>query len=368
MLLFGRPSRIFTYIFKRCLLLFLSLTGGILVLIWLAESIYAIELMGGGQLSGLWSVLSLMTLNLPIQVAVISPITLALAGGWTLYTFLGDNELVAFYALGLSRAVLIRPFLIISCGIAILIYGINFYLTPICARMISVQLQQTGLTSFLRNIGAGLEGTFLHPKDGTTLYIRKISGDTLQGIFLYEKKKDGESYVYTAQEGAVHLNADGKLSLSLLNGTLQTRRSNDQAPSILSFQTFQYDLSSHESGYIRRLKLDERFFSDLYAPKDDYGKTIAPLLRVELNDRLSLPMWAPALTIMVLVALFALPLGRNRSSDKWLFGAMLGIVVIRVASITFYPLGIHMPSLLIFMFALPLGFIVVGLSLLLRDQ
>ena len=52
------------------------------------------------------------------------------------------------------------------------------------------------------NVTASLlsEGTFLHPTDGITFYIREITDDgRMNDVFLSNRSKPGESVTYTAE-------------------------------------------------------------------------------------------------------------------------------------------------------------------------
>jgi len=95
-----------------------------------------------------------------------------------------------------------------------------------------------------QNLGARLltEGQFIEPIDGVTFYIREITPEgELRDIFLSDIRADNEEVTYTAAR-AFLVSANDTTQLVMINGMVQTLRTDDRRLFTTSFEDFAYNI------------------------------------------------------------------------------------------------------------------------------
>ncbi len=107
--------------------------------------------------------------------------------------FSADQELTAVRASGISLISVITPVLLLSVVFSALCAWVNMELAPKCREAYKGLLRQVATTN-----PAGLlrENQYNVFPGGWTIYARKIKGNDLQGVKIYQPSEDGESLLW----------------------------------------------------------------------------------------------------------------------------------------------------------------------------
>src|ERR1700758_4761449 len=119
-------TRIDRYIFRQLLIALIAVTGGLVALIWLTQSLRFVEMVVNRGLS-LLVFLELTGLLVPSFIAVILPITTFVVIQFIYQRLAGDRELTVMRGAGLSNFALARPALTIAVLAMIAGYALNVW-------------------------------------------------------------------------------------------------------------------------------------------------------------------------------------------------------------------------------------------------
>src|SRR6266404_2164097 len=131
-----------------------------------------------------------------------------------------DSEMVAIRNSGVSTWSLLWPLLLLGLVASALAGYINFQVAPQSASLI----RQAGLEAALTKLNSPIDPrSFSVDIPGYVIYVR--DGDKIKGewgrIFIYNKKKDGSTWVFTAKRG--RLDTSGDQSELVLSDTIATQ-------------------------------------------------------------------------------------------------------------------------------------------------
>lgn len=288
------------------------------------------KLIGDGQTA--WVVLEFTLLTLPNVIRLVLPIAGFAATVYTLNRLSADSELVVMQATGASPWRLARPVAIFGVMVAVLMMVLVHVLVPISRAKLAerqAEVAENVTASFLT------EGSFQHPADGVTIYIRQISprGELLD-LFLSDGRAKGARTTYTAEKALI-VRSDSGPKLIMLNGMAQTLRLSDESLSVTRFADLTYDIGAliGTRGQTR-IDWEELPSWRLVAPSDALlqrtGSTAAEAL-YELNDRMARPLLAP---VAALIGAAALMLGGfSRFGMTWqILIAVVGLIVLQFMS------------------------------------
>jgi lipopolysaccharide export system permease protein len=171
-----------------------------------------------------------------------------------------------------------------------------------------------------QNISSKLltEGTFIHPAEGITLYIRAISSTgELADMFLSDARQTASTTIYTASR-AFLVKSGNTPKLVMFNGMAQSLQTEGQRLAITRFDSFTYDIGAMIAAQGRRYpSIEERSTTALLAPSEqllsETGATRADAL-FEGHDRFARPLLAIA---SVLIAFSALLTGSFSRFGLW---------------------------------------------------
>ena len=175
-------TRIDRYVLRQLLLALIAVTGGLVALIWLTQSLRFVELVVNRGLSfGVF--FQLTGLLIPNFVAVILPITTFVVVQFVYQRLAGDRELTVMRAAGLSPVALARPALLLAVLAVAACYLLNVLGGAGQPSPRSRQFQfeiRNRLAAFLLQ-----EGVFTPMSDDLTVYVRGRDRDgTLRGILV----------------------------------------------------------------------------------------------------------------------------------------------------------------------------------------
>jgi lipopolysaccharide export system permease protein len=331
-------TRIDRYLFRQLIAALLAITGSMVALTWLTQSLRFVELVVNRGLS-LGVFLRLTSLLIPGFVAVILPITCFVAVQFTYQRLAGDRELTVMRAAGLSPFALSRPALAMTALAVAAGYGLTLWLVP---------ASQTKFREFqweIRNrIAAFLlqEGVFTPVSDDLLVYVRARDPDgTLHGILIDDARQRNHRATILAESGRL---IAGTISprVLLVNGSRQELDTQTGRLNVLTFKENTIDLNESSKNEEQRFRdIGELSLNDLLHPAPGLTNPREyPRMLVEAHRRLTGPLstisyvgialvsvltgmfrrhgglWRPLAAIMCVVALVAAGLALDSVAVK----------------------------------------------------
>jgi len=150
-------SSIDTYTVRMTLLSFLIVLVSLTGVIWMTQALRGIDLMTG-QGQSILVFLGITGLAIPLLAMVIAPIALLIAVMHTLNRLATDSEIIVMNAAGLSPWRFLRPFLIATLLVSLLVSFLSIYFVPKCLR---------ALRHWQAEIGADVLTNILRPGEST---------------------------------------------------------------------------------------------------------------------------------------------------------------------------------------------------------
>ncbi len=163
---------------------------------------------------------------------IIAPIALLIAVMHSLNRFATDSEIIVMNAAGVSPIQFLRPFLIATCAVSVLVASLSIYIAPECLR---------ALRKWQTEIGADVLTNILRPGEFTKLGPLTIRvdgrqpGGVLMGIFIDDQRNPAERIDILADHGTVQNNERGSF-LVLQDGNLQRFEAGKRDPALVRIQ------------------------------------------------------------------------------------------------------------------------------------
>ncbi len=338
-----RPSQIDRYILRQLSLALVAVTGGLVALIWLTQSLRFVELIVNRGLS-LGVFFQLTGLLIPNFIAVILPITTFVVVQFCYQRLAGDRELTVMRAAGLSPMALSRPALALAAVVVLVSYVLNIWLVPI---------SNTGFRGYqfeIRNRLAAFllqEGVFTPVSDDLTVYIRSRDQDgTLHGILVQDERQKNSRATILAENGRLMTGANGPRVL-LLNGSREEIDKGNGRLNVLTFAENSIDLAStNKNGEQRYRDTTEMNMAELFNPGDnllnarDLGKFL-----VEAHRRLTAPLTAASFAMVALVSVLTGAFRRYGNVVRPL-AAVLSVVALLALGLAIQNLAARAPVLI----------------------
>lgn len=294
------PTRIDRYIFRQLLVALVAVTGGLVALIWLTQSLRFIELVVNRGLT-FRVFIQLTSLLIPSFVAVILPITSFVVVLFIYQRLAGDRELTVMRAAGLSPWALARPAVAVALLAMAGCFVLNLWIVPqSLAEFREFQFEiRNRIVAFLLQ-----EGVFTPVSDDMTVYVRKRDQDgTLHGILVDDARQRNNHATVLAERGQL-VEIGGVPRVLLLNGSRQEIDPKTGRLEVLTFTQNTIDLAQSGKGDETRLRdPTEMSMSELMNPQPgalpdrDFGKAV-----VEAHKRLATPFTAVSFPLIGLLA------------------------------------------------------------------
>lgn len=308
------------YIIRRTLYAFTLTIAAMTGVVWATQALRQLDLVTSkGQT--IVQFVGITMLALPFLIMIVAPFALMLALILVLNALSGDSELIVIDASGGSRFLVLKPVMIFSVAVMLLIAGLSLYVAPGGLAQL-----RTEITRVRADLVANIvkPGKFITVESGLTFHIRNRSGNgTLDGLLLHDTRDGETAFTYQADTGNIVEAADRTL-LVMQNGTIQRRPKQEGDISIVRFQSYAFDLSNliPEAGE-PVFKASERTTANLLAPgrNDAYALNNADKLAKELHERFSQPLYAIAFGLIV----FAF-LGKARTTRQGRGTAIVGAI------------------------------------------
>lgn len=345
-----------TYTIRTTLLAFLMVLVSLTGIIWVTQALRGIDLMTG-QGQSILVFLGVTGLAIPLLAMIIAPIALLIAVMHSLNRFATDSEIIVMNAAGLSPTQFLRPFLIATCAVSVLVASLSIYIAPECLR---------ALRKWQTEIGADVLTNILRPGEFTKLGPLTIRvdarqpGGILSGIFIDDQRNPAERIDILADRGTVQKNERGSF-LVLQDGNLQRFEAGKRDPALVAFKSYAFDLSQFSNvGQNITYSARERPFSELLSPPADdpmYQQRPGEF-HTELHDRIIAPIYPFVFVLMAFAALGA-PRTNRQNRNFAIAVLIVGILVVRIAGFGFSTVSAKVPTAVIGQYAM-LAFVCVG--------
>lgn len=278
------------YILKQLALGFVMITAGLLMIVWLSQSLRLLDMLLNSKASALLFI-RLTMLVVPGYLSIISPLALFAVALFTYNRMISDRELVILRATGMSPLQLAKP--IILTGIFFTIIG--FYISLIVVPNSISNFRE--LRWKIQNDVSHLliqEGEFNNITSGITVYLRKKNENgVLEGILLNDQRSAKSKVTLLSEKGSIAYK-DGIPAISMQNGSRQELSLKNNRFSILFFDAYRLDFSSFSKKSTGRSKNPgEMTLKELLSSTPENTKNLKTYHRyhVEAHKRLAYPFY-----------------------------------------------------------------------------
>ena len=291
-------ARFDRYLLSQLLALFGFFSLVLVAVYWVNRAVGLFDqLIGDGQSALVFLEFSMLTL--PNVIRLVLPISAFTAAVYVANRLTQESELVVMQATGFSAFRLARPVLYFGLIVAAMMMLLMHLLVPASRTALadrSAEISQNVTARFLK------DGQFLHPGEGTTLYIREVAptGELLD-LFLADDRKVEIRATYTARR-ALFVRAEDGPKLLMFDGMVQVLTTKSDSLSITRFSDFTYDLSGLIAAQARGARTsDEASTIELLTASDalmaETKQTHAALV-FAAHDRLAQPILAAAAALI----------------------------------------------------------------------
>lgn len=303
------------------LLITFTLTG----IVWLTQSLQFVEkLINGLPVS---TFLLFTVLILPGILKYTLLLGFFFAAIFTANKLYSESEIVVMWSAGLSKMALTKPFLYVSITICILLYAISMYLSPYGLRKVfelRVEWRDSLAAVVLR------EGVFNSLSRGVTVYIReKLSTGELLGILVHDERNPAQPVTYMAERGAF-VKTDSGPRFVMRNGNLQEVKKGEARLSLLYFEQYTLDVSQFEKkSRSRWLEPKYRYPHELLFPEQSKQSIRnADRLKIEMHERLVMPLYAITLSLIAIAGVFYGDFSRRGKAKVLAATSVAGVVLV----------------------------------------
>ncbi|MGB9711855.1 MAG: LptF/LptG family permease [Dissulfurimicrobium sp.] len=284
---------------------------------------------------GFKDMLRFVALILPTFWAFVLPMATVLGVLLGFLRLSRDSEALALFACGITPRKMLIPVSLVVLTAFVAGLFISSYVLPkskMASKIFLIELTQLALA---RGVP---EKTFFTPIKGLTIYADKTAngGKSLDGIFIWDSRKQGSTSQILAGHGEILVAPGGKeAALRLTNGILNMTGHDYKDTDTMEFKDYTLRLRLAEGAYEPSrgdLSID-KLWKEINNPKNTKDDNLSYL--TEFYERLALPFGTLILGIM------AAPLGVFFGRS----GLSGGIALSLTAFLTYYTLMISMANL-----------------------
>lgn len=343
------------YILKYILLSTALVTAGLTVTVWMTQSLRLLDVLINRGVA-LTTFLKMILFLVPDLVGIILPIALVIGTLFTFSRFYADQELVVLKTLGLSHLRLARGPLVVALLVMAVLYAINFYFMPAAFQKLKDK------EHLLRN---KISSMIVTPGDfktlkGLTVYVRdRRPNGALYGLLIHDARGENP-LTLVAEKGVLKESASG-LHLTLFRGSRQEVGSKTGKPAILSFESYALEFSSSTLLKTKRQRKPyEYFLIDLLkAPRGNLNPSLATKLKVELHQRLIMPLTSLSFVLVVMGIFLGGDYDRRGRTHR-IVASIVYCVVIELGALGLLNLGERSFWFVILAYSLVLGSALTG--------
>lgn len=319
------------YILKQMLLGFVLVTTGLLMIVWLSQSLRLLDMLLNSKAS-VWLFIRLTMLMVPGYLSTISPLALFAVALFTYNRMIADRELIILRAAGMSPLQLAKPVYILGTLFTLIGFYISLIVVPDAVsgfRELRWKIQNDVSHLLLQ------EGEFNDVSFGITAYIRSRNDDnTLEGIILHDQRNRNTRVTLLAEKGLITYR-NGVPQISMFNGSRQEVAQKTGRFSILYFDFYNLDFSTLNKQTINRLKnRGEMGLFELFniTTKEVFTEKNVREYKVEAYKRLALPFYNLSFMLIAAVGLLTGSFNR-RGHTKRVIWTVVVMASLQIASL-----------------------------------
>ena len=298
-------ARFDRYVLSQLMVLFGFFALVLVSIYWINRAVKLFDrLIGDGQTAMVFA--EFTTLTLPSVIRVVLPIAGFAATLYVTNRLSTESELTVMQATGFSPWRLARPVLYFGLIVGIMVAMLANVLVP--ASLKQLQLRETEIS---QNVTARLltEGTFLHPTDGVTFYIREIAPDgRMNDVFLSDRRNPNESVTHTAASAYLIRTETGP-ALVMIDGLTQRLSRPELQLNTTHFADLSYSLSGmisaedRTSAHLRHFNTYEMLTTPVHIQVRTGVNT--GVFAEELHTRFTQPLFALAAVLLGFASLLS---------------------------------------------------------------
>lgn len=281
-----------------------SFAGVLLVLtviLSLGRIVQSVELIFGKGVR-LWDAFSLIFLLLPSSFQFTIPIALLVAVLITIGRISGDNEFTVWKSAGVSLFRFSMAVVVFSVLVMLMSFTVTFFVVPYC----NSQTKEV-IAEIIRKQASLCveEGRFVDSLPGILIYANKVNSQSneIENIFIADERVAGRQIIVAAKR-AVMDDAEGKITLHLLNGSMHMTGKNSSFYRVADFAVYSLGLNLRQAAQRGEKTSWEMTFTELVeALKTTPEGRLKREMQVEKNKRITMPL------VCLSFCFLALPLG-----------------------------------------------------------
>ncbi|WP_300514366.1 LPS export ABC transporter permease LptF [Aliiroseovarius sp.] len=274
--------------------------------------------------------LEFTALTLPSMIAAVVPFAALAAAVFVTNRLSSESELVVVEAAGYSPFRLARPVLAFGLIAGLFVALLTHVLVPSSQQRLAERQAEIAQNITARFLS---QGSFEHPANGITLYIREITPEgELRDLFLTDTRDVARHVTYTAQRALVVRSETGP-KLVMFDGLAQVLSTGDSDLITTTFEDFTYDLGALiDQGMIPALTLRTLSTADLLAATPAMQRVLNAPRAVFLAEAHERTGQAAMVVVASLVGFSVLMLGSFSRFGLW--RQMLGAAVLFILLLT----------------------------------
>ena len=320
---------LFRHIFWRLAVIFTIALFAMSLIIWLTQMVRELDLVTtkGQALSQFFVITGLA---LPFLIVTVLPFALCIALILVLNTMSTDNELVILGAAGGGPMLVLQPILMMAALASGSLAVLTLLVSPAALASLRDEIVRVRV-DLVTNIVK--PGHFLELERGLTFHLRDRGADNiLEDLLVSDARGEDLAFIYQARTGRIAEIA-GQTLLIMNDGTIQRQVKATGAVSIVTFQSYAFDLSTMGASATDPVyKPSERSTAELRALNldDPYVARFESRFRAELHDRFALPLY-PFAFALIAYALLGHPRTTRSGRSMAVVTTILAVIGLRAA-------------------------------------
>jgi lipopolysaccharide export system permease protein len=287
-----KKNKLGYYFIQEFLKNYLSILFAFGLIIWITQAVRLLDLIGeeGNSIKTYFLyALSVM----PKYFSKISIVIFFISFFVTVIKFQEHNELNALWFSGLEKKKFINYLLKSTILIIAILIIVRSLIIPYFSNYSRYLLLSTGVGA----IGPLIkQNNFNNPLKKITIYVgKKNQINELEDIILFEENSDIKKTIIA--KSGVLINENNKNLLVLVDGSIQEERK-DKKISVLDFDKITLDLIQYNKKAVDYYKFNEILTIELLKKLNDKNNSQYQNIVGELNDRIIMPLFIPALILL----------------------------------------------------------------------
>ena len=297
-------KKIFYKLYKDILVYFLLILFILSSIVWLLQAVNYLDIVSEDGHSFI-TYFKYSFLNFPKIISKVFLLSFFLALFYVLKLYEENNQLLIYWANGVSKESFLAKLLFLSTILIILSSLINLFLSP---------YTQDKARSFIRNSDLSFfpsllkQKTFIDTVEDLTIFIEKKENNSISNVLLKDTKNQNRTQIIIANDGNIFNTNDEKF-LNLFKGKIINKNLNNTF-TILNFKESSFNLENFSTKTTTSAKIQEletlKLLECLLSLNNDYvkkfnnfncSKDLKKNIHQELYKRLFSPIFIYLITI-----------------------------------------------------------------------